>query len=182
MTNKKTKYIPIIILIGIFILIQYLTVKHFSDNIKELVTARNEYIEESETIVLKEPSVVVFTAKPSITPIVHNQLVVKVNQLRKEKGLKPLTENIELAKGAEQRAKTFTETGQKSHEGLDEALIAAGLSKGKYAENISINFSDEQAVQAWEQSPSHAVNLFSSIYTKAGVGHYANYIVLWLSN
>jgi uncharacterized protein YkwD len=97
-----------------------------------------------------------------------------VNELRKSKKLAPLTWNDKLAKAAQDKAVDMDRVDYFDHQSPEgrnawDFVASEGYSYKKAGENLAINFSSvDDAMIAWEKSPSHLENMLSPTYTEFG--------------
>lgn len=107
--------------------------------------------------------------------ITSKEIIERVNQERREKGLGPLKEDQNLAQAASAKATNMFEENYWAHfapSGKDPwGFIASSGYKFSYAgENLARNFSNSpDVVDAWMNSPSHRDNILNSKYEDIGI-------------
>ena len=105
------------------------------------------------------------------------EVVRLVNEIRQEKGLKPLTANWELSRVARFKSQDMKDNRYFSHTsptyGTPFQMIRAfGLTYRTAGENIAQGYATPQAaVNAWMNSSGHRANILNSSYTQIGVGY-----------
>jgi uncharacterized protein YkwD len=112
---------------------------------------------------------------PAIASADPNPAVLDlINQQRAQAGCSPLAENSQLQAAADRHAKDLATPGTDfSHTGSDgstmgQRVTAAGYPWGSVAENIAQNYSNQDTVTAWMNSPGHKRNILNCTYTDAG--------------
>ena len=107
------------------------------------------------------------------------EVVRLVNDIRRQNGLKPLTENWELSRVARYKSQDMRDQGYFSHTsptyGTPFQMIKAfGLSFRTAGENIAKGYATSQAVvNGWMNSSGHRANILNASYTQIGVGYVA---------
>ena len=97
------------------------------------------------------------------------------NEIRQQYGLSPVTENNLLNQAAQYKAEDMLKNSYFNHYSPDGKApwdwISAAKYNYKYAgENLALNFySDQEAVEAWLNSPSHKENILNPNYKDTGV-------------
>jgi len=110
----------------------------------------------------------------------ENEVIRLVNEIRTERGLKPLTANWELSRVARYKSQDMVDNRYFSHTsptyGTPFQMIRAfGLSFRTAGENIAYGQRTPQAVvNAWMNSSGHRANILNASYTQIGVGYVAN--------
>lgn len=113
---------------------------------------------------------------PDVLAEQGKKIVAMTNELRKEKGLKPLSETVYLDSSSQMRAADMAKNQYFSHispEGrrLQYFLAQSGYHYSEAGENLAMGFSDAGSVMSgWMKSPTHYANLVEDIYTDVGVG------------
>ena len=110
----------------------------------------------------------------------YEQEVVRlVNEIRMEKGLRPLQEDWELSRVARFKSRDMADNRYFSHNsptyGTPFQMIRAfGLTFRTAGENIAYGQRTPQAVvDAWMNSSGHRANILNAAYTRIGVGYVA---------
>ena len=110
----------------------------------------------------------------------ESEVVRLVNEIRKQNGLSPLTQDWELSRVARYKSQDMRDKGYFSHTsptyGTPFQMIRAfGLSYRTAGENIARGYSTPQAVvNGWMNSSGHRANILNASFTKIGVGYVAN--------
>ena len=105
------------------------------------------------------------------------EVIRLVNEIRQEKGLKPLTANWELSRVARFKSQDMKDNRYFSHTsptyGTPFQMIRSfGLSYRTAGENIAHGYATPQAVvNAWMNSSGHRANILNPSYTQIGVGY-----------
>ena len=119
------------------------------------------------------------TVSASVTAF-EGEVVRLVNQIRKENGLKALTQDWQLSRVARFKSKDMTDLGYFSHTSPTygspfDMMKDFGISYKSAGENIAKGYSTPEAVvNAWMNSPGHRANILNSSYTHIGVGYVAD--------
>jgi uncharacterized protein YkwD len=118
-------------------------------------------------------------SEKQLSSISLNKLTLedRINDYRKEKGLRPLTDNTSLNQTAQDSAKAIF-TGERgwSHDGYIASISAQYTGWYTIGENLARNYdSIETVLRAWKESPSHNAILLGSKFCDVGVGVY-NYV------
>lgn len=100
-----------------------------------------------------------------------------VNDIRVENGLKPLKYNYQLSLLGAYHGMDFLEKDYYSHITPEGYNLNHFLNQTSYhttlgcrvGENLSRDFSNKEAVEAWMISPEHKVNILDSRYTETGI-------------
>ncbi|AFZ03544.1 CAP domain-containing protein [Calothrix sp. PCC 6303] len=107
------------------------------------------------------------------------QTVVElINYERIQAGLKPLSLNAKLNQSASTHSQDMAEKDYFNHTGSDGSRVSdriynAGYHYSLASENIAAGqYSPEEVVQAWMDSPTHRANIMSADYQEIGVGYY----------
>ena len=110
----------------------------------------------------------------------YEQEVVRlVNEIRKSKGLSPLTLDWELSRVARYKSQDMKNLGYFSHTSPTygspfEMMKSFGITYRTAGENIARGYSTPRAVvDAWMNSPGHRANILNSSFTHIGVGYVA---------
>lgn len=108
----------------------------------------------------------------------YEQEVVRlVNEIRKEKGLKPLTYDWQLSRVARIKSQDMKDNRYFSHTSPTygspfQMMRDFGISYRTAGENIAHGYATPQAVvNAWMNSPGHRANILNSTFTTIGVGY-----------
>lgn len=110
----------------------------------------------------------------------EKEVVRLVNEIRRENGLNPLTEDWELSRVARYKSQDMLDNKYFSHTspvyGSPFTMIKNfGLSYRSAAENIAKGQSTPEAVvNAWMNSSGHRANILNASYKKIGVGYVKN--------
>lgn len=110
----------------------------------------------------------------------EKEVVRLVNEIRRENGLNPLTEDWELSRVARYKSQDMLDNKYFSHTspvyGSPFTMIKNfGLSYRSAAENIAKGQSTPKAVvNAWMNSSGHRANILNASYKKIGVGYVKN--------
>ncbi len=108
----------------------------------------------------------------------YNQVLMLVNQHRKQAKLKPLKLNAQLNASAQAHSQDMALNDFFGHKGFngstaDERILKAGYNYAIIGENIAAGFATpETVVQAWMDSPSHRKNILHPLLKEMGVGFY----------
>jgi uncharacterized protein YkwD len=107
----------------------------------------------------------------------ENRILMLVNRKRRERGIRPLVWDDELARAARTHSERMATLGFFGHDDPDRGAIGerlGGVARRAVAENLhrSYGYSDpaEVAVDGWMMSQGHRRNLLSGIYTRTGIG------------
>lgn len=98
------------------------------------------------------------------------------NDARTENSLAEVKMNDKLTLAAQAKAEDMAKRGYFSHNSPEGVVPWHWLDEARYeyqyaGENLAVNFTDsEQLVAAWQNSPTHNLNLLGSRYTETGVG------------
>lgn len=109
----------------------------------------------------------------------ESEVVRLVNEIRRQNGLKPLTENWELSRVARYKSQDMLDNRYFSHTSPTygspfQMIKAFGLSYRTAGENIAKGYSTPQAVvDGWMNSSGHRANILNASYTQIGVGYVA---------
>jgi uncharacterized protein YkwD len=108
------------------------------------------------------------------------QMHNKVNELRAQRNLPPLSWNVQLAAEAQRHAQNMAHFGFFDHKDpsrgdLNDRLTAAGIAWRRCAENLYLKQgkkSDlaEEAVSGWLKSSGHRKNMLDSSFRESGTG------------
>lgn len=110
----------------------------------------------------------------------EKEVVRLVNEIRRENGLNPLTEDWELSRVARYKSQDMLDNKYFSHTspvyGSPFTMMKNfGLSYRSAAENIAKGQSTPKAVvNAWMNSSGHRANILNASYKKIGVGYVKN--------
>lgn len=110
----------------------------------------------------------------------ENEVIRLVNEIRSEKGLRPLRANWELSRVARFKSRDMVENRYFSHTSPTygspfQMIRAFGLSFKSAGENIAYGQRTPQAVvNAWMNSSGHRANILNASYTQIGVGYVAD--------
>lgn len=116
---------------------------------------------------------------PLITAVksIEQQVIARVNQERKKRGIAPLQSNWQLSRIARYKSRDMRDHHYFSHTsptyGDPFTMIRNfGLSFTSAGENIAAGQTSAAAVmKAWMNSPGHRRNILSASYTQIGVGY-----------
>ena len=107
------------------------------------------------------------------------EVVRLVNDIRRQNGLKPLTENWELSRVARYKSQDMLDNRYFAHNSPTygtpfQMMKAFGLSYRTAGENIARGYATPQAVvNGWMNSSGHRANILNAGYTQIGVGYAA---------
>lgn len=109
---------------------------------------------------------------------VVNQVLAATNQTRIDRGISPLSYNVQLAQAAQRHSNDMAQTGILSHTGSDgsqfwQRIQAAGYTLTTGAENV-LSRSDNNGADAfiqWFNSASHQANLLNPDYLEVGIAY-----------
>ena len=107
------------------------------------------------------------------------EVVRLVNDIRRQNGLKPLTENWELSRVARYKSQDMLDNRYFAHNSPTygtpfQMMKAFGLSYRTAGENIAKGYATPQAVvNGWMNSSGHRANILNAGYTQIGVGYVA---------
>ena len=107
------------------------------------------------------------------------EVVRLVNDIRRQNGLKPLTENWELSRVARYKSQDMLDNRYFAHNSPTygtpfQMMKSFGLSFRTAGENIAKGYSTPQAVvNGWMNSSGHRANILNASYTQIGVGYVA---------
>lgn len=107
------------------------------------------------------------------------EVVRLVNDIRRQNGLKPLTENWELSRVARYKSQDMLDNRYFAHNSPTygtpfQMMKSFGLSFRTAGENIAKGYSTPQAVvNGWMNSSGHRANILNAGYTQIGVGYVA---------
>lgn len=110
----------------------------------------------------------------------EKEVVRLVNEIRRENGLNPLTEDWELSRVARYKSQDMLDNKYFSHTspvyGSPFTMMKNfGLSYRSAAENIAKGQSTpKEVVNAWMNSSGHRANILNASYKKIGVGYVKN--------
>ena len=110
----------------------------------------------------------------------ESEVVRLVNDIRRQNGLSPLTQDWELSRVARYKSQDMRDKGYFSHTSPTygspfQMIRAFGLSYRTAGENIARGYSTPQAVvNGWMNSSGHRANILNASFTKIGVGYVAN--------
>lgn len=110
----------------------------------------------------------------------ESEVVRLVNEIRRQNGLSPLTQDWELSRVARYKSQDMRDKGYFSHTSPTygspfQMIRAFGLSYRTAGENIARGYSTPQAVvNGWMNSSGHRANILNASFTKIGVGYVAN--------
>jgi len=125
---------------------------------------------------------------------VREEMLTRVNAVRKKEGLKPLRLNSNLEKAAQRHAEDMLARGYFAHESpsgttVSERARKAGYDWSAIGENLAFGqTSVGEVIETWMNSPGHRKNLLSRNYSELGVGlalgkgQDGKYQVLWVQN
>lgn len=105
------------------------------------------------------------------------EVVRLVNEIRKENGLEPLTQDWQLSRVARYKSQDMKDLGYFSHTSPTygspfEMMKSFGISYRSAGENIAKGYQTPKAVvEAWMNSPGHRANILNSSFTHIGVGY-----------
>lgn len=107
--------------------------------------------------------------------ISENDLLTRVNEERKSKGLSPLSHSTELSDAAQKKASDMFTKDYWAHFAPDgttspwQFIRSSGYNYQFAGENLAKGFSDSDSiVSAWMSSPTHRDNILSSHYKEVG--------------
>jgi len=111
-----------------------------------------------------------------LTAVLPSVITLLTNDVRKEGQMRELETSDLLIQAAQAKAEDMATKGYFAHRSPDGALPWYWLSREGYqyqyaGENLAINFTDsKEVVKAWQNSPTHNLNLLGPRYTETGVG------------
>lgn len=107
---------------------------------------------------------------------IRADMLARVNAVRRGAGLRPLLENAELDRAAQDHARDLLIRGYYRHQSLEGTMpgdraLAAGYPNGYVAENLHEDrYSVEQTLDDWLKSPGHRRNLLDPRGAELGLG------------
>ena len=107
------------------------------------------------------------------------EVVRLVNDIRRQNGLRPLTENWELSRVARYKSQDMLDNRYFAHNSPTygtpfQMMKSFGLSFRIAGENIAKGYASPQAVvNGWMNSSGHRANILNAGYTQIGVGYVA---------
>lgn len=107
---------------------------------------------------------------------VRAEMLARVNEVRRSAGLRPLQENAELDRAAQEHARDLLVRGYYRHQSLEGTLPGdrartAGYPSSRVAENLHQDrYSVDQTLEDWLNSPGHRDNLLDPDCTDLGLG------------
>jgi uncharacterized protein YkwD len=107
---------------------------------------------------------------------IRSEMLARVNEVRRSAGLRPLRENAELDRAAQEHARDLLLRGYYRHESLEGArpgdrALAAGYPTGSVAENLHQDrYTVERTLDDWLNSPGHRRNLLDPRGADLGLG------------
>jgi uncharacterized protein YkwD len=125
---------------------------------------------------------------------VREEMLTRVNAVRKKAGLKPLRLNSDLEKAAQRHAEDMLARGYFAHESPSGTTVRERARKAGYAwnaigENIAFGqTSVQEVIETWMDSPGHRKNILSRNFSELGVGlalgkgRDGKYQILWVQN
>ncbi len=106
-------------------------------------------------------------------------VIEQTNQVRRERGLRPLLVDPRLCRAARSHSQDMVERKFLSHKSpvpgkttVGDRAQLAGTSGG--GENIYSGSSGEAAMKGWMKSEGHRNNILNQGYLRIGVGHFEN--------
>lgn len=102
--------------------------------------------------------------------------LARINELRAQAGVAPLTLNVQLIAAAQGHAADMAAKGYFSHTGPDgrgpgQRLAATGYQASTWGENIASGYADWNAtITAWMGSAGHRANLLNARFKELGLG------------
>ena len=117
----------------------------------------------------------------------EGEVIRLVNDIRRQNGLTPLTENWELSRVARYKSQDMHDKNYFSHTSPTygspfDMMKSFGISYRTAGENIAKGYRTPQAVvDGWMNSEGHRKNILSASYSKIGVGCYSSNGVLYWS-
>lgn len=124
----------------------------------------------------------------------RTEMLEEVNAVRRKAGAPPLKLEGHLQKAAQEHAEDMLERGYFAHESpsgttVRERSTAAGYEWKTIGENIAEGqFSVDEVMRIWMNSPAHRKNILDPHFTELGIGLVANrgkdgkYQVVWVQN
>ena len=125
---------------------------------------------------------------------VREEMLARVNAIRRKAGLQTLRQNSDLEKAAQRHAEDMLSRGYFAHESpsgttVRERSRKAGYDWAAIGENIAFGqTSVDEVVETWMDSPGHRKNILSRNFTEMGVGLAlgkgpdGKHQVLWVQN
>lgn len=120
---------------------------------------------------------------PSVSSTVtayEAEVVRLVNEIRRQNGLKPLTQDWQLSRVARYKSEDMRKLSYFSHTSPTygspfDMMRSFGISYRTAGENIAKGYKTPEAVvNGWMNSPGHRANILNSTYTHIGVGYVAS--------
>lgn len=125
---------------------------------------------------------------------VRQQMLARVNTVRKEAGLRPVRGNARLDRAAQGHAEDMLARGFFAHESPSGDTVlqrsqAAGYLSRAVGENIAFGqISVAEVMETWMDSPGHRKNILTGVFTELGTGlafgrdKDGKYQVYWVQN
>lgn len=113
---------------------------------------------------------------PDVLAGEQKKILTITNELRAEKGLKPLREVAKLDSSAQNKADDMAKYGYFSHISPEQKTVSDWMRENGYSyfvagENLAMGFSlASDVVDAWIKSPTHYGNLIDSEFLEFGAG------------
>lgn len=123
----------------------------------------------------KAVSTSIYNIPTASFPVSQGELLKSINELRAQKGLKPLKESTTLDLIAYKRVQDIKDNQYFSHDSktgqtFDKVASQVGYKYSLLGENLSIGYTTGPAiVLAWFNSPSHQAILLNPQYTEVGL-------------
>jgi uncharacterized protein YkwD len=112
-------------------------------------------------------------AQASPTPA-EASLLVKMNQVRVQHGVRPLRIDLRLERAARAKSRSMLRTGTFAHGDFQRRLSSYRVRGPYYGENLAwgvgANATASGIVQMWLASPSHRANLLRPSFQRVGLG------------
>jgi len=112
-------------------------------------------------------------AQASPTPA-EARLLVTMNQVRAQHGVRPLRIDLRLERAARAKSRSMLRTGTFAHGDFPRRLSSYRVRGPYYGENLAwgvgANATASGIVQMWLASPSHRANLLRPSFQRVGLG------------
>ncbi len=186
--KSLTKFQKILLALSFIFLMLSIILNVILYSVTRNINSIRKEIPQVSVPIVTPSSVPTLTATPSgkvegksTTTSKQSAILYLVNEKRKVRGLRTLAYSAKITNGAQRRATALSNSGQWSHDGLNQAVTRAGL-VGTYSENLAQGYGGDPAsiVNAWEASPIHAKFMFNPACSIGGIGIYGNIVVLWM--
>ena len=128
-------------------------------------------------------SMFIMSLKPNYTNPSSDELTTAINKIRKDNGLKPLTEDVRLNHSAFDKANDMLNKNYWSHidpqgKPIWEKMKQEGYDYQYAGENLANKYDNKGSVDAWMKSEFHKKNILNSHYANMGVGRAGDFTVV----